>query len=111
VAQHFGQKRAPIRYIFTPFTFIFPSKKDNTGRFNLHLDVITCGYIIECDKNELRSSKVIPKGAQSKLRSSKVIPKGAQSNFWSSKVVPKGAQRKFQSSKVIPKGMQSLNTT
>ena len=39
----------------------------------------TCGYTIECDKTKFRSSKDIPKGAQSKFRSSKVVPEGMQS--------------------------------
>jgi hypothetical protein len=59
----------------------FSVAKDNTGRFNLQLDVINLCYTIECDKTKFQSSKVVPKGAQSKFQSSKVVPKGAQSKF------------------------------
>jgi hypothetical protein len=46
----------------------------------------------------------IPKLQKSFLRDHRVSSE-------TTKVVPKGAQSKFRSSKVVPKGMQSLNAT
>jgi hypothetical protein len=40
MAQCFGQKKAPICFISTLFCFYVSFTKDNTGRFNLQLDVI-----------------------------------------------------------------------
>jgi hypothetical protein len=49
-----------------------------------------------------KRSKVVPKGMQSYNHS-----EGDETT----KVVPKGAQSKSRSSKVVPKGIQSQNTT
>jgi hypothetical protein len=100
-------KRKPQIVLFSLFLILYFLHKNNTGRFNLQLDVINMWPHHRVLQSKFRSPKAVPKGAQSKFRSSKAIPKGAQSKFRSSKAVPKEAQNKFLSSKVIPKGMQS----
>jgi hypothetical protein len=62
-----------------------------------------------------RSSKVIPKGMQSKMKLQKVVLKGAQRKFSARKLFLRECRAKYRrnirrrSSKVVPKGMQNLH--